>query len=123
MYAYYALTSLKINCWWKRYVTVCQVIQFIIDLAVVYTVTSAYYLNKWGVIKGYDCAGKEYAAISGVTVLSSYLVLFVLFYQKTYSAKKEKKINEKVNGNSFGINEKNLEKVQRNGNGKSNGKH
>lgn len=30
------------------------------------------------------CAGEEFAAISGCVILSSYLVLFILFYIATY---------------------------------------
>jgi len=30
------------------------------------------------------CAGEEFAAISGICILSSYLVLFILFYLATY---------------------------------------
>ncbi|KAI5285565.1 hypothetical protein KEM54_000469 [Ascosphaera aggregata] len=30
------------------------------------------------------CAGEEFAAISGLVILSSYLVLFIMFYLATY---------------------------------------
>jgi fatty acid elongase 3 len=30
------------------------------------------------------CAGEEFAAISGICILSSYLVLFIFFYLATY---------------------------------------
>ena len=31
-----------------------------------------------------QCAGEEFAAISGIAILSSYLVLFISFYLATY---------------------------------------
>ena len=31
-----------------------------------------------------SCAGEEFAAISGIAILSSYLVLFISFYLATY---------------------------------------
>lgn len=49
-----------------------------------------------------DCAGSEFAAVQGCAILSSYLVLFISFYRKTYakaSAKRDiKNALKKANG-------------------------
>lgn len=43
--------------------------------------TSTYFpwLTNWG-----SCAGEEFAAFAGIASISSYLVLFILFYIATY---------------------------------------
>lgn len=91
MYAYYALTSLKIRCPWKKAVTSLQITQFIIDLGVVYFASYTHWVEKYAVpllpVMGACAAEKEHAVVSGVAILSSYLVLFVIFYKKTYSKK------------------------------------
>ncbi|KAJ2081016.1 Fatty acyl-CoA elongase/Polyunsaturated fatty acid specific elongation enzyme [Coemansia sp. S100] len=89
MYFYYFLASCGIHPWWKKYVTTLQIVQFIIDLGFVYYCTyqliaSRYYptLPHRG-----TCAGTEEAAIFGCALLSSYLLLFIQFFQRTYSKK------------------------------------
>lgn len=60
------------------------------------------------------CAGKSYAAVVGCACLSSYLLLFIAFYQKTYKTTQQKKNSHKAkiaaaNGNGkhvTGVNEK-----------------
>ncbi|CAO1621079.1 unnamed protein product [Jaminaea pallidilutea] len=90
MYAYYAMTSLKIRCPWKRAVTTLQILQFVLDLSVVYFASYTHFVAAYNVPlphMGSCAAGKEHAVFSGVSILSSYLVLFVLFYRKTYNKK------------------------------------
>lgn len=90
MYAYYALTSMGIRCPWKKMVTVSQIVQFIIDLFVVYFASWNYWAyHKWNMpnLSYGTCSGEETAALSGMGVLSSYLVLFVIFYRNTYKKK------------------------------------
>ncbi len=102
MYTYYAMTSLKIPCPWKKFVTTSQIIQFVIDLFVVFfasescrpsDVASTLCAHSFPPHKGYNhvastyfpavlphmgtCAGEEYAAVAGCGVLSSYLLLFI----------------------------------------------
>lgn len=90
MYMYYALTSLRIRCPWKRAVTSLQIMQFILDLGVVYFASYSHVVAKYALplpVMGSCAAGKEHAVISGVSILSSYLVLFIIFYRKTYNRK------------------------------------
>lgn len=104
MYFYYALTSLKIPCPWKKSVTTAQISQFVLDIMVIYYaswnhVAATYFprLPHRG-----SCAGKEHAAISGVVCITSYLFLFIAFYQKTYAKDKARKLAAKLNEKSNG---------------------
>eukprot|EP01119_Soliformovum_irregulare_P002403 TRINITY_DN1265_c0_g1_i2.p1 TRINITY_DN1265_c0_g1~~TRINITY_DN1265_c0_g1_i2.p1 ORF type:complete len:314 (+),score=69.79 TRINITY_DN1265_c0_g1_i2:63-944(+) len=86
MYYYYARVALGARIWWKKYLTTLQILQFIIDLWAVYYCTFTHYFMIWFPAWGFqDCHGKDVAAWIGCFVLSSYLLLFVQFFQKTYS--------------------------------------
>ncbi|KAJ2368952.1 Fatty acyl-CoA elongase/Polyunsaturated fatty acid specific elongation enzyme [Coemansia sp. RSA 2607] len=87
MYYYFFLASCGIYSWWKKYVTVVQIIQFIIDLGFIYF--CIYQIIAWRyfpkVLPCYgDCVATKRSAVFGSTLFSSYLVLFVQFYQRTY---------------------------------------
>ena len=63
-----------------------QIAQFVIDLGFVYFASYTYFSAQyfpWLPTKGI-CAGEEFAAFAGVSILSSYLVLFIGFYISTY---------------------------------------
>lgn len=113
---YYALTSLKIPCPWKKSVTTAQITQFVLDLGVVYFASFNYFADTyfpWAPHVG-TCAGKEHAAFSGIICLTSYLFLFIAFYRKTYKqgqAKRAQAANGRANGHANGK-----------ANGKTNGK-
>jgi hypothetical protein len=87
---------------WKKYLTSMQIIQFIIDLFIVYfgsefpnllpdislipvtayqhyAATHYPHLPHWS-----NCAGTEAAALFGCGLLTSYLGLFINFYVQTY---------------------------------------
>jgi len=89
MYYYYFITTLSpgIKLWWKKYLTSLQISQFVIDLFVVYYASYSYFAWTYGrhllSTKG-SCSGSEGAAIFGCALLTSYLFLFIAFYQKTY---------------------------------------
>ncbi|WFD35369.1 very-long-chain 3-oxoacyl-CoA synthase [Malassezia cuniculi] len=92
MYAYYALTTLRIPCPWKRYITVFQIVQFVIDVFICCFATYNHYIYvnwPWLPHVG-DCEGKPMGAWSGIGILMSYLVLFLLFYRNTYTKSKAK---------------------------------
>lgn len=111
MYYYYWATAAGYKIWWKRYVTVMQITQFILDLGLVYfgskrdlllpllfldtdVSVSFFPYSSFTAINHFaykhnkpcvgDCAGSEFAALQGCAILSSYLVLFISFYRKTY---------------------------------------
>lgn len=105
MYWYYFQSARGIRIWWKQYITVLQIVQFIIDLGTpltsfpgtsfsltrlnagfVYYASWTYFTNTywpWLPNSG-ACSGEEFAAIAGICILSSYLVLFISFYAATY---------------------------------------
>jgi len=63
-----------------------QIIQFVIDLGFVYFASYTYFTSTywdWMPNSG-NCAGEEFAAIAGICILSSYLLLFISFYAATY---------------------------------------
>jgi len=86
MYWYYFQSARGIKIWWKQYITMLQILQFVIDLGFIYFASYTYFSSQyfpWLPTLG-SCAGKEFAAFSGMAVISSYLVLFIGFYISTY---------------------------------------
>ncbi|EMG50905.1 ELO2 Elongation of fatty acids protein 2 [Candida maltosa Xu316] len=93
MYWYYFLAARGIRVWWKEWVTRFQIIQFVIDLYVVYYCTVTHFGYKYfNVLR--DCSGTEQAAVVGCSILSSYLVLFIAFYFNTYKKSGSKKVKK-----------------------------
>ncbi|KAK3325359.1 fatty acid elongase [Apodospora peruviana] len=86
MYWYYFQSARGIRIWWKEWITRLQIIQFVIDLGFVYFASYTYFTStyfQWMPNSG-KCAGEEFAAFSGMGIISSYLVLFISFYIATY---------------------------------------
>lgn len=86
MYWYYFQSARGIKIWWKQYITVMQISQFVIDLGFVYFASWDYFTSTYAPWLPHvgTCAGEEFAALSGCAILSSYLVLFISFYLATY---------------------------------------
>jgi fatty acid elongase 3 len=86
MYWYYFQSARGIKIWWKQYITVMQIAQFVIDLGFVYFASWDYFTSTYAPWLPHvgTCAGEEFAALSGCAILSSYLVLFISFYAVTY---------------------------------------
>lgn len=79
MYAYYGMTAAGRNVWWKQYLTLMQVIQFIIfGIHSIYTATRP----NCSYSMVYNIAELFYAAV--------FFVLFANFYRRTYLAPKSK---------------------------------
>jgi hypothetical protein len=86
MYWYYFQSARGVRIWWKKYITMLQIIQFVIDLGFVYFASYTYFTSTyfpWMPNAG-ECAGEEFAAFAGMGILSSYLLLFISFYFATY---------------------------------------
>lgn len=86
MYWYYFQSARGIRIWWKQYITIMQIIQFVLDLGFVYFASYTYFTSTywpWMPNSG-KCAGEEFAAVAGICILSSYLLLFISFYAATY---------------------------------------
>ncbi|KAF9428044.1 hypothetical protein BGZ94_003524 [Podila epigama] len=89
MYYYYMRSAAGVRIWWKQYLTTLQIVQFVIDLGIIYFCSYTYFAFNyfpWAPNAG-TCAGTEGAAIFGCALLSSYLLLFINFYRLTYNAK------------------------------------
>lgn len=92
MYWYYFQSARGIRIWWKKYITVMQITQFVIDLAFVYFASYTYFTSRYfTTLPNYGiCAGEEFAAFAGMAILSSYLLLFISFYIATYNKPSKK---------------------------------
>lgn len=119
MYYYYMQSARGIRIWWKKYITILQILQFVIDLGFIYFASYTYFAYtyfKWlpnagncaGEVRGirhgtcwhdfaqlmdivpvfssrrYTNVKQEFAAFSGMAIISSYLFLFIGFYLSTY---------------------------------------
>lgn len=87
MYYYYAMSSVGVRVWWKKYITMAQIIQFIIDLTSTWPYPFLYFSAS-------GCSGSMRAWIFGQAVGFSFFKLFTDFYTKSY--RKEKTSNDKA---------------------------
>lgn len=97
MYWYYFQAARGVKIWWKQYITRLQILQFVIDLGFVYFASYTYFTSTYfpSMPNKGRCAGEEFAAFSGMAILSSYLLLFISFYLATY--RKEGASGRKIN--------------------------
>jgi len=101
MYYYYGMTALGYQLWWKKYLTGFQIAQFVIDFFFVWYCIVTYYIFDFFLIpRGWwindelwDCHGNWWSAWTGGIILSSYLLLFVDFFKKTYNEKRGRSHN------------------------------
>jgi len=103
MYYYYYATAAGAKIWWKKYLTIMQITQFIIDLFVVYFGTYEHYAATYfdGTFRHHgNCAGTETAALFGCGLITIYLCLFINFYIQTYK-KPVQLLYPAVNGSGF----------------------
>jgi hypothetical protein len=90
MYYYYFRTSSGAKIWWKKHLTTMQIVQFVIDLVVIYFCGYTYlaYTHYPSFPNMGTCTGTEISATFGTALLTSYLFLFINFYRLTYNKKK-----------------------------------
>lgn len=85
MYAYFAMHALGIKCWWKKYLTRLQILQFMVGLSLCAIGLTMRILGEIVGIPGIPlCHGCYEGAFFGLGVLASYLYLFRIFYANTY---------------------------------------
>jgi len=88
MYLYFGLHALGFDCWWKKYLTMMQIVQFVAAVAACLFVLSSRILYDFGVPFTYRCHGDYFGACFGVAILLSYLYLFIVFYRSNYKDKR-----------------------------------
>ncbi|KAI9019959.1 putative elongation of fatty acids protein 2 [Hyaloraphidium curvatum] len=95
MYYYYARTNMfpGEQIWWKRHLTTLQITQFVIDLVICYLNTYTHFAHDYyPSLPNYGpCAATDFAALFGSGLLSTYLLLFVDFFVRTYIEKIKKR--------------------------------
>ncbi|KAK4534368.1 hypothetical protein CDCA_CDCA01G0393 [Cyanidium caldarium] len=84
MYYYYAVASLGMSVWWKRHLTMAQIVQFVIDLTATYPFVYFYLRHPRG------CSGSMRGFIFGQAVGISFFYLFVDFFHKSYTKRRSK---------------------------------
>jgi len=80
MYYYYAISCLGYSVWWKKYITSMQIVQFVVDLTA--NCIGFYYIFTSD--GKYSCSGHPSAWIFGQSILLSFLLLFIQFYNSAY---------------------------------------
>ena len=86
MYWYYFQSARGVRIWWKKYITMLQIVQFVIDLGFIYFASYTYFSSTYfpSAPNCGKCAGEEFAAFAGMGIITSYLLLFISFYLATY---------------------------------------
>ncbi|KAK1963076.1 GNS1/SUR4 family protein [Colletotrichum sublineola] len=93
MYWYYFQTARGVKVWWKQWITRLQIAQFVLDLGFVYfgfydVFADTYFRDILPHVG--RCGGEFFAAVTGGAILTSYLVLFIMFYISTYKKASER---------------------------------
>eukprot|EP01130_Rhizamoeba_saxonica_P000857 TRINITY_DN10754_c0_g1_i1.p1 TRINITY_DN10754_c0_g1~~TRINITY_DN10754_c0_g1_i1.p1 ORF type:complete len:277 (-),score=19.56 TRINITY_DN10754_c0_g1_i1:21-809(-) len=84
MYYYYMQKTRGVDLWWKKYLTKLQIGQFI------YANTVMVFI--WIPLDFvYDCSGSIYSCLLTLFASTTFLMLFVQFYNKSYTPKDKKK--------------------------------
>lgn len=86
MYWYYFQSARGIRIPWKEWITRLQILQFVVDIGFIYFASYTYFTSTYFpyIPNAGNCAGEEFAAFSGMAIITSYLVLFISFYIATY---------------------------------------
>jgi fatty acid elongase 3 len=83
------MAILKIEVWWKKYITSLQIIQFVLDISAfgLSAVWNKYWVKET-VCSSWHVWWHNYVASS---IVASYLVLFIQFYIEAYLSGRNKK--------------------------------
>jgi len=93
MYAYYALHAMGCHIWWKKYLTLLQITQFVVALVGCLSAFGSRFATQTLQLLPpdiYGCHGTYEGAYLGIGVIASYLYLFVVLYRQTYRSRKVK---------------------------------
>lgn len=85
MYYYYSQAAVGVNVSWKKYLTILQIAQFVLDLVVPQIYLYYVYVAE------VKCGGSEEVLWLGVAVILSFLLLFLQFYVSTYRNNADRK--------------------------------
>ena len=88
MYAHYALASLGYKNKWKRYLTVAQMIQFFVNVAILFAWAG---VDSYLLPPGQSCSGDYYSWSLMFFAMLAFWVLFYAFYRKSYTKKPKSK--------------------------------
>ncbi|KIJ05255.1 hypothetical protein PAXINDRAFT_93710 [Paxillus involutus ATCC 200175] len=103
MYYYYFATAGGAKLWWKKHLTTMQILQFIVVLVMGLFVSYQYIAYNWfpSLLPHVgNCTITPTAIIVGYGVVSSYLILFLKFFRKTYTNKAGSSKNVATTGSS-----------------------
>lgn len=89
MYYYYAMAALGHKVWWKKYITLAQIVQFIIDLTSTWPYPFLYFSAS-------GCSGSMRGWLFGQAVGASFFKLFCDFYFRSYTKSKNLKAQQKA---------------------------
>lgn len=81
MYGHYFLASFGVKTWWKRYLTMMQLVQFII----------CWFQSLYALLLGSNCGYGTWLKILMIAYQTSMFVLFMQFYFKSYSKRRSLK--------------------------------
>lgn len=90
MYWYYMVTVLGYDVWWKKYLTIMQIIQFFVDMFVTWP-----HLLMMRALGIWDCRGSMQSVYFGQLVGISFIFLFTSFYRRTYTEGEKKAATHK----------------------------
>jgi len=88
MYFYFALHSIGIRVWWKEWVTIIQLVQFMVAIlsgiiGLTMRILGEILQLSWSPL----CWGNWSGSFFGLGILFSYLILFAKLYKQTYKNK------------------------------------
>jgi len=86
MYRYYFQAARGVRIWSKKYITIMQITQFVVDLISIYFCAYNYMITtKLSWLPAYGaCAATDLSSFTRVTIISSYLFLPLSFFAATY---------------------------------------